>query len=126
MAHPILQMPIPGNLRRSEPEGFDASHRAPVQRLRGITMHKHKNLCRLALIIAGLAGGAMLLGGCSRADSYRWNPTPEIQTLHQTKDEVDNRIAVTNDTNFRNLNEDIGRFFLLDRPLRLSNRPIPY
>jgi len=89
-------------------------------------MHNHKNLCRLAFSAACIAGGFALLGGCSRADSYRMNPTPELRTLHQTQDEVDNRIAVTNDTNWRSLNEDLGRLFLLDRPLRLSNRPIPY
>jgi ABC-type uncharacterized transport system auxiliary subunit len=84
---------------------------------------------RRAIPVA-LAASALLLAACGphagRTAAYRMNPTPELQTLGQTRDDVDNRLTITNDTNFRALNEDIGRFFLMDRPSRLTPTPIPY
>lgn len=75
-----------------------------------------------------LVGASML--GCnaqqSRTVSYRQKPSPELDTLSRRHDDIDNRLTVTNDTNLRMLNEDIGRFFLLDRPSRLSPTRVPY
>lgn len=79
------------------------------------------------LVIAAGLGGAL---GCTRQQSrlvgYRANPTPELDTLHQRHDDIDNRLTVTSDTNFRMMNQDIGRALLLDRPSRLTPEPVPY
>ena len=79
------------------------------------------------LLLAFLAGG---LAGCSaqeqRLASYRSRPTPEIDTRSQRPDDIDNRLTVTNDTNLRLFNEDLGRLFLMDRPSRLSRQRMPY
>ena len=72
------------------------------------------------------SGLALLSTGCSANSDFRSNPTPELDTLSQRHEDIDNRLTITSDTNFRILNEDIGRFFLLDRPSRLSPRPMPY
>ena len=83
---------------------------------------------RTAAILATLAAAG--LAGCSaqqsRLASYRSNPTPELDTLSQRHDDIDNRLTVTNDTNLRQLNEDIGKALLLDRPSRLSIKGVPY
>lgn len=67
------------------------------------------------LALAALAS----LGGCA-------NLTPELDTLSQRPADIDNRIAITDDTNLRMLNQDLGRMFLLDRPTRLTPGPVPY
>lgn len=81
-------------------------------------------------VVAGL--GALTLAslaatGCGgrRVDAYRLNPTPNVHTLSETGDEIANKTTATFDTNFRMLNEDLGRFLFLDRPSRLSPKPIP-
>ncbi|HLO41957.1 MAG TPA: hypothetical protein VK176_13105 [Phycisphaerales bacterium] len=70
---------------------------------------------------------AAIAGGCSSQDysheaaaEIRDNPTPDLDTMYQRRVDMDNTIAVTNDENGRMLNEDLGRFWLLDRPSRLS------
>ncbi len=76
----------------------------------------------------GFAGLAMLAaGGCASSDySYdaaaeiRADATPELDTLYQRRVDMDNTIAVTMDENGRMFNEDMGRFWLLDHPSRLS------
>lgn len=82
----------------------------------------------LTLPAAGLL--VIALGACSpqkqRLDAYRGNPTPELDTLSKTHDNIDNRLTITSDSNLRMLNEDIGRALLLDRPSRLSPVPVPY
>ncbi len=72
----------------------------------------------------------MGLTACSgqqqRLSSYRSNPSPELDTLSKSHDNIDNRLTIGSDTNFRMLNEDIGRALLLDRPSRLTPVPVPY
>lgn len=83
--------------------------------------------CVLAII---LAGSALALTGCNsvegRAALYRTNPTPELDTLSQRHADIDNALTIMSDTNFRLLNEDIGRALYLNRPSRLTPTPIPY
>lgn len=85
---------------------------------------------RRIVFAAALAASAAALTGCNAMDSrlaaYRSNPTPRIDTLWQTSDEIDNALTIMSDTNFRMLNEDLGRAFHADRPSRLSPAPIPY
>ncbi|MFM9957656.1 MAG: hypothetical protein ACKVZJ_06250 [Phycisphaerales bacterium] len=82
-----------------------------------------------SVLVGALAGAALLcgVGGCaSRAHSYRSNPSPELDTLSMRRDDMDNRMTVTNDTNLRQFNRDVGYFFLLDRPSRLTPHPVSY
>lgn len=82
----------------------------------------------VSVLAIALAGSVLV--GCnaqqSRTVSYRQNPTPELDTLSQRHDDIDNRLTITNDTNLRMLNEDIGRVLMLNRPSRLSPMRIPY
>lgn len=68
--------------------------------------------------------------GCSAQDSrlasYRLNPTPELDTLHERHDDIDNALTITTDTNLRSMNQTIGRVLLLDRPMRLTREPMPH
>lgn len=85
-----------------------------------------------SLVVACLlAAGAASLGGCAsdtaaaRDAQVRANLTPELYTLYQRPIDADNRIALTLDENLRMANEDLGRFWLLDRPSRLAREKIP-
>lgn len=63
---------------------------------------------------------AMTVGGC------RMDPTPELKTLSQRPADVNNRINIVEDTNWRMFNQDLGRAFFYDRPSRLTPGPVPY
>jgi ABC-type oligopeptide transport system substrate-binding subunit len=84
---------------------------------------------RIRFGLVCLASSASLtLVGCASNEDYstlaaaeiRDNATPELDTLYQRRVDMDNAIAVTNDENGRMFNQDMGRFWLLDRPSRLS------
>lgn len=83
---------------------------------------------RSGCLAAGVAllASASLLGGCDTASQYRLNPTPGIRGAAYTQDQVDNMLTVTFDTNLRQFNEDVGRLFLLDRPMRTRRHTLPY
>ena len=51
--------------------------------------------------------------------------TPELMTLDERDVDVDINYARTANTNNRNFWEDMGRFFMTDRPSRLTPDPIP-
>ncbi len=82
--------------------------------------------------------GLVALTGCSTsiigprtahdpdASRIRRNPTPELHTLHQTPDDIQNVIAIMENENKRMLRQDIARALLLDRPSRLTPEPIPW
>ena len=76
-------------------------------------------------------GLAAVLGGCAgdtasaRYAAVRDNPTPELDTLYQRPVEIDNRLTLTTDENLRMFVEDWGRFWLLNRPSRLTREPVP-
>lgn len=83
--------------------------------------------CRRFVTIAAMAGaGLAMLGGCSKADQFRANPTPVLQSTYQTNGQQNNRLTVTSDSNFRMLTEDLSRAMYLDKPSSLSPRPTPY
>ncbi|MBL8964566.1 MAG: hypothetical protein KF787_11135 [Phycisphaeraceae bacterium] len=78
-------------------------------------------------VIVGLLGTSLCVGGCASQDyshqaaaEIRANATPELDTLYQRPVDIDNAIALTFDENGRMINQDLGRFWLLDRPSRLS------
>jgi hypothetical protein len=74
------------------------------------------------------------LGGClvgcassdGRVGGFRMNPTPKMDTLNETHDDIDNEIAVKFDTELRMLNRDLGWALFLDRPSRLNPIQIPH
>ena len=73
----------------------------------------------------GLVGCAS--GPAAKRDAaVRSNPTPELETLSQRLIDVDNMQAITVDEDLRMANEDINRFFLLDRPSRLARWRMPH
>jgi hypothetical protein len=76
----------------------------------------------LAALLAGCAGGDT---AAARYASVRDNPTPELDTLYQRPVEIDNRIALTFDENWRMFTQDLGRFWYTDRPSRLTREPVP-
>lgn len=82
------------------------------------------------VLSATLVVAASFFVGCDstggRIHAYRLDPTPELDTLAERHDDIENTISLNYDTYFRQMNEDIGRFFLLDRPSRLTQKPIPY
>ncbi len=79
-----------------------------------------------------LAATATLLAGCSgpkhagAVGKYRNNPSPALTTLAKRPSDNRNSMAIMQDTNWRMFWEDGGRAMMLDRPSRLSPKPIPY
>ncbi len=87
-------------------------------------------MARRSLATLGIVSlsGAALLSGCCFTDNERLNevrcdPSPNIDTMSQRSEDVDNAMTVTLDENGRLFSEDMGRFWLLDRPSRLSPGP---
>lgn len=89
---------------------------------------------RLALAsIAGLA--TAMLGACSSSTTLQGeshsaillNPTPAETTPSMSRYEVDNRIyGITFDQNLQQVHDDWIRFWLLERPSRLTPYPVAY
>ncbi len=83
----------------------------------------------VCVVLALSAGAATLgIGGCSssgnaKLGSIRGNPTPELDTTSQRRDDIDNKLTVTNDTNWRLFNEELGRLLLLENPSRMTAQP---
>lgn len=73
----------------------------------------------------GACGGTSGLEGESLT-AIRLNPTPSEITLHQTRDDINNRRTITFDENFLMLNDDLERLMLFERPSRLTPYPVAY
>lgn len=74
-----------------------------------------------------LALGALAPLGCTTAQQYRANPSPNTSNLEWSSNEIDNQLTITNDTNFRAFSNDLGRALLLDKPSSLTLIPaMPY
>jgi hypothetical protein len=89
----------------------------------------HRSACRTGALLLAAAAGA-LLAGCTAGAPHNHhriqsNLTPEVDTLWQRRVDMDNRMALTFDENLRMFNQDLGRFWLTDRPSRLSREPNP-
>ncbi|MEX2219339.1 MAG: hypothetical protein WD749_11360 [Phycisphaerales bacterium] len=86
-----------------------------------------------ALAIAVLAAALLApLAGCGGGDTVasrdamvRNNPTPDLDTLYQRPIDMDNRMVLTFDENWRMFNQDWGRVWLTDRPSRLARERVP-
>ncbi len=80
-----------------------------------------RSTSRFATLAAVSLGAALLTGchGTGTAAEFRKDPTPVAESLSRSNDEIMNRMTRTVDTNLRAMNEDLGRFLLLDRPSAL-------
>jgi len=85
---------------------------------------------RVAGVVGLSAAGLLVLGGCASSASrqqlaeIRRNPTPELVTMTERQDDIDNSLTVNFDTNLRGFNRDLGVLLLLDRPAHLSPYPL--
>lgn len=87
----------------------------------------------LALSLSAALAGAAILSGCGSSNTasgrdamVRADPTPEADTLFQRHEDIDNRMTLTFDENWRMFTQDWGRFWLTDRPSRLTPEPVPH
>ena len=65
-------------------------------------------------------------GPFGRDARIRANLTPELATLDQTHIDTRNSYALMSNENLRMLNDDLLKFFYLDRPSRLTSLPMPH
>lgn len=80
----------------------------------------------LAAALVGLAALASLSGcASSRYQQVKDDATPNLDTLSQRPEDIDNALVVTFDENGRMFWSDLGRAFYTDRPSRLTREPIP-
>jgi len=59
------------------------------------------------------------------AEDVRWNMSPELWTMDESREEQKNRHARTLDTNLRQISNDADRALLIDRPSHLSLFSVP-
>ncbi len=78
-------------------------------------------------------GVTALLAGCGSNDpldvsrsAVLSNPTPELKGLSNRDADIDNQIAITNDSNWRMMWDDLGRVFYTDHPSRLTPNNLTY
>ena len=83
---------------------------------------KTRHLTAAAVSLAALAA----LTGCesSRYQQVKDDATPNLDTLTQRPEDIDNAMVVTFDENGRMFWSDLGRAFLTDRPSRLTREPV--
>jgi len=83
--------------------------------------------CTLAVtLIAGVLGGCGGSATSTKPSAVRGNLTPNMSSLNQRPQDVDNMVALTFNTQKRERRADWYRLALLDRPSRLSYIPIPH
>jgi len=80
--------------------------------------------------VALLATAALALTGCradpknTDFDSITSNLNPELRTISERDSDVDVNLALNEEQQMRAAWNDLGRFWLLDRPSKLSPFPI--
>ena len=86
----------------------------------------------LPAAILALGAGVVVLGGCGNirhdtvhAPTLRSNLTPELANVAQRSDDISNALAISNDTNLRQMVNDLGSVWYADRPTRLQRGPAP-
>ncbi|MCE9591515.1 MAG: hypothetical protein K8S99_13435 [Planctomycetes bacterium] len=83
-------------------------------------MNKMMTLCVVLVAVA--------VGGCSNkitGDSVRGDMSPELGGLASTREQSKTTHAHSMDTTGRQFWDDVDKFLLIDRPLRLSRYPVP-
>lgn len=83
---------------------------------------------RLALVSLALAAACTLTVGCTsskdkRVAKIRQNLTPELVTLYERQDDLDNNLAIYFNEMDRMFWQDLGRAWYTDRPSRLTPEP---
>jgi len=86
---------------------------------------------RLVAVLAAAAAGTLV--GCSTGDynedlanEVRSDLSPELDTMYERRTDMKNREALVIDENLRLLNEDLSRFFLMERSSLLADHPMPH
>lgn len=66
--------------------------------------------------------------GCetSRYQSIKDDATPNLDTLYERPEDIDNAVVTTFDENGRMIWQDLGRAMYWDRPSRLTREPVPH
>lgn len=87
------------------------------------------NRTRASIISLALCSCALLVGCKSdpqreQLSAVRSDPAPEMATLSQRPDDVDNKLAHVDDTNLRACLGDLGRVFYTNRASRLTPEPM--
>lgn len=87
-------------------------------------------LTRLGVGAVLATGMAFVGAGCETTDpnsleAIRADLTPELETLYERQTDMDNNGALVWDENGRMFVEDLGRFWLLTKPSRLTPESIP-
>lgn len=74
-----------------------------------------------------LTSAVLVLTGCetSRYQAVKDDATPNLDTLYQRPQDIDNALVVQMDENGRMFWQDLGRAFYVDRPSRLTREPVP-
>ncbi len=95
-------------------------------------MSRSRNLLTASASLGVLALACSVLGGCgssnkldAKAEELRANPSPELDSPYQRDADLKNAQTITNDENLRALRSDWERFWLLERPSRLTPEPVP-
>ena len=82
------------------------------------------------MLTAALGAAVLMTQGCSSSqstiDQIYEDPTPMLDTSGRTGFEINNRLVINRETNFRMVLDDLGRAMLLNRPSRLTPRPVGY
>lgn len=89
---------------------------------------------RSVTVLLGSAAAVALFAGCSasnrsdyaEAAKIRANLTPELDTLYQRPDDIENAMTIMADENGRMFWQDLGRAMYTDRPSRLTREPVPW
>lgn len=87
-------------------------------------------MARRSVVVLGIVAlsGVGLLSGCcftgnERLDAVRCDPSPNIDTMSERPEDINNAMTVSMDENGRMFWEDMGRLWMVDRPSRLSRGP---
>ncbi len=82
-----------------------------------------------SFLAAALLATCGLLTGCgsgdAQLDAVRADPTPELDSLYQRPVEIDNKLTLMADENWRMFWQDLGRATYVDRPSRLTPETVP-
>jgi len=100
------------------------NHRISRQPIEEVSMRSSRTRrSRHALVALTCCVCGLSAAGCITRHAEPW---PETSTPYQTPYDVDNALAISNDSNWRQFWWDLGRFGLVDRPSRLSPISVPY
>jgi len=82
---------------------------------------------RIFSLCLGLTAATVFLGGCNviSASDIRSDPTPELYTQNQTRDQYLNMQAIHVHHAWRSARDDWSRIWLYDKNTELTPWPVP-